>query len=48
MLTYADVCRYYVSTWLLGDDLRQVFSNAIGYHNSEHPVYKAARRLRKF
>ena len=26
----------------------QVFSNAISYHSSDHKMYKAARRLRKF
>jgi hypothetical protein len=26
----------------------QVFSNAIAYHSSDHKMYKAARRLRKF
>ena len=39
---------YYSKLWQLGDDVRLVFSNAISYHSSEHKMYKAARRLRKF
>jgi superfamily II DNA or RNA helicase len=39
---------YYKRIWELGDEIRQVFSNAISYHPSEHQTYKAARRLRKY
>ena len=39
---------YYTRMWQLGADIRQVFTNAISYHTSEHPTYKAARRLRKY